>query len=78
MEVRIGRLRRVTKHNYPHGPVELNYFDAEPCRADLEPAACSGFEWVEATKLEGLEFPEANEPVIKELAADGVGEGGAF
>lgn len=70
MEVRIGRLRRVTRHTYPHGDIELHYFDAEPAGPDSEPAHHSGFAWIEATQLPFLAFPPANEPLLVQLLAE--------
>ena len=54
-------------HRYPHGLVELNYVDVST-KHDAEPAEGSGFAWVAAADLPGLDFPEANGPILAELA----------
>ena len=67
--VRVGPRRRVLTHRYPHGLVELHYFDAVADDLDARPIADSGFRWVDALELPGLGFPEANGPILAELAA---------
>jgi 8-oxo-dGTP diphosphatase len=72
-----GSRRRSIVHEYPHGRVELHYFDCrteDPC---AEPDATSGFRWVAAEDLTGYRFPDANEPILHELArkASGALEG---
>ena len=64
----VGRLRRVIEHRYPHGHVRLYFFDCAPADPAAEPAAGSGFRWVPADELLSLRFPEANEPILDELA----------
>jgi 8-oxo-dGTP diphosphatase len=68
LAVRVSSLRRVIKHHYPHGSVELHYFDCETSELDAEPAPDTGFRWVASTELTALDFPEANGPVLEELA----------
>ena len=70
MAVVLGPLRRVVTHRYPHGLVELHYYDCLPEDPGAEPAPGSGFRWVAAADLPSLRFPEANEPILKELARD--------
>jgi 8-oxo-dGTP diphosphatase len=83
MRVRLESRRRVVEHEYPHGRVELHYFDCRPDDPDADPDASSGFLWVPATDLPGLRFPEANEPILGDLAramaraADGDGPRGS-
>jgi mutator protein MutT len=71
-EVGIGvvveRLRARIVHHYPHGLVELSYFDCRTADPAAEPEADSGFLWVAARDLAGYTFPGANEPVVAELA----------
>ena len=67
--VDIGHRRRVVTHRYPHGLVELHYFDARPADPSAVPDPDSGFVWVRAAALPGLTFPAANEPILAELAA---------
>jgi mutator protein MutT len=70
LRVRIHALRRVVHHCYPHGRVELSYYDCEPVRPDEDPAPSTGFRWVAAEQLPLLAFPEANEPVLIDLARE--------
>ncbi|MBX6313459.1 MAG: (deoxy)nucleoside triphosphate pyrophosphohydrolase [Isosphaeraceae bacterium] len=67
----VGPRRRVTVHQYPHGLVELHYFDCALADPTAEPAPESGFRWVAAQDLPDYQFPEANEPVLRELAGSG-------
>ena len=68
LEVVVTKLRRVIEHHYPHGYVRLHFFDCIPATADAEPSAESGCQWMDAADLAGLRFPEANEPILDELA----------
>jgi 8-oxo-dGTP diphosphatase len=68
LEVVVGRLRREVEHRYPHDWVRLSYYDCVTSVPDAEPDPSTGFRWVRADALVGLRFPEANEPVLKELA----------
>ena len=68
LRVAIGRRRRVVRHRYPHAFVELHYFDAVPVDPASTPSPGSGFVWVAADRLSVLEFPEANGPILEELA----------
>jgi 8-oxo-dGTP diphosphatase len=64
----LGPLRRVITHRYTHGLVELHYFDCALENPDAEPDPGSGFLWVPARTLPSLTFPEANGPILDELA----------
>jgi mutator protein MutT len=70
VEVRVVRLRCVVRHLYPHGDVELHFFDCVTLNATAEPAAGSGFRWATASELPRLEFPGANDVIIAELVAE--------
>jgi mutator protein MutT len=70
LRVVIGRLRRVIRHRYAHGAVELYYYDCEAEDPSAEPDPASGFSWVAADELQKLEFPGANEPVLQALAEE--------
>jgi len=61
-------LREEIRHNYPHGPVHLSYFNAMTEDQKSEPDPASGFIWVEAKDLPTLEFPPANAPILDSLA----------
>jgi mutator protein MutT len=70
LAVAVGPLRRVITHQYPHGLIELHYFDCRLRNPGDEPAPGSGFRWMPARELPALEFPPANGPVLDELAAE--------
>src|SRR5947207_11901133 len=68
LRVVVGPLRRATTHRYPHGLVELFFYDCTTEDPSAQPAAESGFRWVPAARLGALPFPEAKEAVLEELA----------
>jgi mutator protein MutT len=68
LHVVAGRLRHRTRYQYPHGLVELHFYDCMPEDSSVQPAAETGFRWVAARELSTLRFPEANEAVIRLLA----------
>lgn len=70
LDVLIGPERLARTYDYPHGRVELHYFDAEPADPAAEPAPETGFRWVPAADLPGRTFPPANGPIIAALAAE--------
>lgn len=70
IEVKVGALRRVMTHRYPHGLVELYYYDCVPRVQDSEPDPASGFAWIRASELRSLDFPEANGPILEALARE--------
>lgn len=69
-DVTVHRLRSVVSHRYPHGWIELSFFDCTFTDEESEPAADTGFVWVEAAALRQLQFPGANEAVIDAIASD--------
>ena len=71
----VGRLRRVIRHEYPHGYVELHYFDMTTADPSADPAADTGFIWVTAPQLIGRKFPEANDAIVAELTAEFAAQG---
>jgi 8-oxo-dGTP diphosphatase len=70
LHVVVGPLRRATTHRYPHGLVELFFFDCTTEDPGAEPAQGSGFQWIPASRLASLRFPEANETVVEELTRE--------
>src|SRR5262249_46323168 len=68
LRVVVGPLRRVTIYHYPHGLARLFFYDCTTEDPSGEPAPESGFRWVPAGQLGSLRFPEANEPILLELA----------
>ena len=72
----VGRLRSRFVHRYPHGLVELSYYDCRTLDPTAEPPEGSGFHWVASAELPGYTFPGANGPVIAELVREWAGAGG--
>ncbi len=70
LAVVVERLRSRVVHRYPHGLVELSYYDCRTLDPKAEPADGSGFRWVAAADLPGYTFPGANERVVAGLAAE--------
>jgi 8-oxo-dGTP diphosphatase len=70
LAVVVGSLRRITTYRYPHGLVELHFYDCTAAEPAAEPHADSGFVWVQAGELASLRFPEANEQIVDELFGD--------
>jgi mutator protein MutT len=70
LRVEVGALRAVRTHQYPHGLVELFFFDCTARDPAAEPPPTSGFQWVSAGSLGSLRFPEANRAVLDELARE--------
>ncbi|WZO96233.1 (deoxy)nucleoside triphosphate pyrophosphohydrolase [Isosphaeraceae bacterium EP7] len=67
--VSVDRCRRVVVHRYPHGFVRLHYYQCTP-EPGAEPALGSGFLWAATRDLTTHRFPEANEPILADLAAE--------
>jgi 8-oxo-dGTP diphosphatase len=70
LRVVVERLRRAVTYRYPHGLVELFFHDGTTESPDAEPDPESGFRWVPIAELATLRFPEANEVILEELAAE--------
>jgi mutator protein MutT len=68
LDVVVVALRREVEHRYPHGWVRLSYHDCKIRIAGADPDPSTGFRWVPGEALPGLLFPEANEPILFELA----------
>jgi mutator protein MutT len=68
LDVVVGMLRREAEHRYPHGWIRLSYYDCVTRVPDAEPDPSTGFRWVRGRALQGMLFPEANEPILRELA----------
>jgi mutator protein MutT len=70
LAVAVGPIRHTTIYYYPHGLVELFFYDCTTVQPEAEPVAGSGFLWVGAGALSALRFPEANEAVIEQIARE--------
>ena len=69
LAIEVGPMVRRVVHQYPHGLVELSYYQARLSDPDAEPAPESGFRWVLAADLPSYTFPEANEALVATLAS---------
>jgi mutator protein MutT len=69
LDVTIVTLRRVVSHHYPHGWIELSFFDCRLEDSGVQPAPETSFVWVAAAELKGLTFPGANEAILEELGS---------
>ena len=56
--------RHRTRYRYPHGLVELHFYDCTPEDNSAEPAPETGFRWVTPPSWPRFGFPEANEAVL--------------
>lgn len=65
--IQIERLLTTTRHQYPHGDLELAFFLCSPVDAECG-AATGNFRWVEKWSLATLRFPPANAEVLRLLA----------
>jgi 8-oxo-dGTP diphosphatase len=74
LDVGVERLRREISYRYPHAWVHLSYFDCATLDPDANPDPSTGFRWVALESLPGLVFPDANEPILLELAREAAGE----
>jgi hypothetical protein len=52
---------------YPHGTVELHFFDGRLREPSADPEPDTGFVWVPVEALATLPFPEANRDVVASL-----------
>lgn len=68
LEVAVGSLRSITTYRYPHGLVELHFFDCTTNNPAAEPLAETGFVWVRVDELRSRRFPEANNAILDQLA----------
>ena len=66
----VERLRRTVRHVYPHGFVELYFFDCRLADHAIDPDPATGFVWVPVAELPRRSFPGANEPIIEELVRE--------
>jgi mutator protein MutT len=70
LPIALRRLRRVIEYRYPHGHVALHYFDASLADEAHDPDPARGYSWASPTCLLALDFPEANNAIVAELAQE--------
>ena len=69
--VRAERLLLRRQFDYPHGLVDLHFWLCRLLNEADAAAVQGGFRWVPAAELSGLQFPEANAPVVRMLSEPG-------
>ncbi len=74
LAVEVLRPLQVVRHRYEHGAVELHFLLARPLPGQGKPRG--GFAWVPCGQLAGLDFPEANAPVLQWLQAHATDQDG--
>jgi 8-oxo-dGTP diphosphatase len=57
------------RHTYAHGTLELEFWLCRPERGENADLAAGAFRWVPSDSLGSLDFPDANQTVLKILAA---------
>jgi 8-oxo-dGTP diphosphatase len=62
--------RGVRRHRYPHGLIELSFYDCRTIDPSDEPAPETGFRWIDVAELKTLRFPEANDEILAALIAE--------
>lgn len=68
LEVNVQGLRGIIRHVYPHGRVEMHFFDCILADVAGEPEPSTGFRWVKTRELRRYRFPGANEAIVSDLA----------
>jgi 8-oxo-dGTP diphosphatase len=64
------RCMQIVKWSYPHGDVELHFWQCSPAaEADVLPDASPPFRWIAVGELNVDDFPAANASVIHKLLA---------
>jgi 8-oxo-dGTP diphosphatase len=71
LRVRVLRPRARVRHRYPHGLVELHFHDCVLENPDQDPDPLTGFIWKHPRELPSLQFPEANELIVRAIATAG-------
>jgi len=66
VEARIGEEMFATTHSYPERVVELHFFRCE-LKGEPRPMLGQEMRWVRREKLQALEFPPADEELIRAL-----------
>lgn len=66
----VRSLRRVVRHTYPHGHVEMHFFDCTLETPGAEPSSTTGFLWVRGQDLPSYTFPGANKALVADLVRE--------
>ncbi len=70
LDVQVQSLLRVVEHRYPHGWVEMHFYRCTIHERQADPDPGTGFQWVPIEELTSLSFPEANGPILEDLARE--------
>lgn len=73
LRVEVVRLRRAFVHTYPYGRVHLHFFDCRVLTDSESFQPHRGFIWLPREQLPDHRFPEANQSLLAELAAEAGG-----
>ena len=68
IEARIGKLFLSTRHTYSHMAIEFITYEAEIVSGELRLRDHNELRWVLPEELSLYDFPEADRPVVEELA----------
>ena len=63
------RLLYQSRHTYPHGTLDLDFWLCQLKTGENAVRSGRGFEWVPSEALQSLDFPEANRPGLEILTA---------
>lgn len=58
------------RHRYAHGTLDLEFWLCKPTYPESASTIAGNYRWVPTQALQSLPFPDANQPVLKLLAAD--------
>jgi hypothetical protein len=68
----VKNIRLVADYEYPHGRVELHFFDCTLAASTVDPPPLPPpFHWVSVRRLDELRFPPANNSVLAALRRTG-------
>lgn len=68
LSVRVTRLRQCIEHDYPHGKLELSFFDCElDADTSTSPEPNAPFGWRPLQEVIELPFPPANVEILTSL-----------
>ena len=68
LHVTIVRRHDEREHDYDHDRVQLYFFGCESASPNVEPRL--PFRWVSRAELRTLDFPAANQPLLRRLVED--------
>ena len=68
LDVQVVELLMQRTFAYPHGTVDLHFWLCHPTSKAEIREEHQGFRWVSPSELRGLQFPEANRPLLDVLA----------